>query len=138
MKSKLFLILCLALFASIVNAQQIPVDVTANWVNPTVTTTGLALTGTQALTETQVVMSTAVIPDNFSGTPTAVVTPTLSTTLQTLTIANGGTVHVRIRSCNKPTGVLDCSTWTAEATKTVSITTTPGMPTSTTITINVH
>lgn len=120
-------------------AQQVtvPANVQVNWTAPTVSDEGVPLTGTLALTQYQLVLSASAIPPDFSGTPTAVVDAAQRSTASVLQIANGGTVHVRVRACNAPSGVLVCSNWTDEATKPVNVSTRPAPPTNVTIAIQV-
>ena len=136
MKKLLFLLLLLpaAAFGQQVNAT---LDIT--WTNPTTTEppASLPLTGAQALTETQLVISTSPISSTYSGVPTVVVTPTPTTARHTMQVANGGTIYVRVRACNKPGTVTECSAWSNESTRLVSVSTKPNVPTNVTITLTI-
>lgn len=127
---KKLLILFSILFSSLALGQTVPATLTLNWTAPTVTDTGLPLTGSLAITQYQLVISTSAIDPNFAGTPTVVVTAPTLTSVQAMNVANGDTLHVRIRACNKPAAALDCSKWTSEGTKLVQVSTTPEVPTN--------
>lgn len=118
-------------------AQDVPVTVTINWTNPTTTEppASLPLTGAYALTNTDFVVAKSPIPANFAGAPSFSVTPTLTTTNYTLQASNGDTVYVRMRSCNKPAAIVECSGWTNEVSKVIAFSTKPNMPTSVSFTI---
>lgn len=134
MKSFLYLALLLPIAGL---AQSVPATLDINWVNPTTTTDGLPLTGSLALTETQLVLSTSPIPANFTGAPTVSVAAGTVSTRQSMTVNNGQTVFVRIRSCNKPATVVECSVWTNEVSKLVQVSTKPNVPTSVTIDLTI-
>lgn len=123
-----------------VQAQSVPASLKVDWVAPTTTTPpeSLPLTGSLALTEYQMVVSSDPIAANFSGIPTYVIAAPSLTMTQPLTVANHSTLHVRMRACHKPTGALECSAWTDEATKPVEVATTPNPPTSIVIDLRIN
>lgn len=119
-------------------AQTIPATLNVSWEAPTKSTPeGFPLTGALAITEYQLVISTDVIPANFSGTPTLVVTAPTLVAAYTLDVVNRSTIHARARACNKPGGILDCSIWTDEGLKPVNLSTTPSPPTNVVIDLHV-
>jgi hypothetical protein len=100
---------------------------------PIVPCDNVALTGTLALTTVDIVLSDTAISANYSGAPTLNV-PAESTLVNTnFTIANGGTVHVRVRARNAGSA----GAWSNEATLVVNASVQPGVPTSVTIQLNI-
>lgn len=124
------------LFSAALSAQTVPDTLTINYTLPTLTTSGLPLTGVNALTEIRIFIDTAPIPDTAS-TPTVTVTPSQTTVSRTIQVANGQTVYTRIRACNKPGATTDCSDLTQAVTKVISLPTTPALPTNVTIQLQI-
>lgn len=92
------LVLCtlLSLGMSIANAQTVSGSMKLSWTLPTTgCTVGVTpcdnkpLTGADALTAIDVYISTAPIPDSFSGPPTVTLTAGAITTTQTVPATNG-------------------------------------------------
>lgn len=113
------------------NAHAATSSVTITWAAPAAAVDGSALTGAQALTKYEAFISTAVIPDSPTGTPTATITAGTTTTTQSITVLAGDTIHARVRACN----AAGCSVLSNDVTAVVPISK-PGPPTSVTITIN--
>ena len=120
----------LLIAATLALAQTSQRQMTLTWVLPTTAIDGSALTGAQALTKIQVFVATATIPDNSTMTPTAELGPGVTSSVQTVTIAPGGTAFVRLKACNAP----GCSDFSAQASK-VFPPSVPNVPTTVTITV---
>lgn len=118
---------------------------TLTWTNPTTgcaTVNGVVvtpcqsvpLTGADALAAVDVYISTAVIPDDFTGAPTFSVTAPATTSSTTYSLNSGQTMHIRLKARTASGGV---SKFTPEVTKTVTAGVEPGVPTSVTVTLNI-
>jgi hypothetical protein len=114
-------------------SQSVPGSLKIDWVQPTVSVDGLPLTGSNSLTGIEVYISTAPIPDNFTGAATVIVSGAATTTTQTVQVANGSTVYVRLRAIN----TAGKSALTNQISKLVQVSAVPGVPTSVTITLTI-
>ncbi len=113
-------------------AQTQTVDARAaiSWTLPTQSTTGTALTGTDALQKVQLWVRTASIPD--ADTAPTVVLPGTPTTYQwTGTIANGSTLYVRAKACNAV-----CGAMTPQMTRMIQVAV-PNVPDNVAVTVTV-
>lgn len=128
MKKYLFLFLMMALAGSASAA-----SLTVSWVLPTTGAGNVPLTGSNAITNVQVFVSTSPIPNNSAGAPLVVLSATSTTTTQTVTASPGQTLYARIKVCNQ----WGCSAYSAEASKVVPGPT-PNIPTDVTITITIE
>jgi len=117
-----FALLILPLCAD-AQASAVPVTEVLTWQLPTTASDGSALAGPLALTQTQIFASTSAIADNSAMTATAALGGNVTTYTYTATVANGTTLHFRIKSCNQG----GCSPFSNEVTKQISVPT-PGAP----------
>lgn len=106
---------------------------TINWTAPTTAVDSSPLTGVQAITGYQVWLSTSSIPSTTTAAPTATITGTATTTIQTITAAPGATIYARVKACNSA----GCSDFSAEGSKVLPANP-PGVPTSVTITVTLQ
>lgn len=136
------LVLCtlLSLGMSIASAQTVSGSMKLSWTLPTTgCTVGVTpcdnkpLTGADALTAIDVYISTAPIPDSFSGPPTVTLTAGAITTTQTVPATNGGTLYARLKARNAS----GASPFTAQVSKSIVLPVTPGVPTNITIEITI-
>lgn len=136
----------LSFAASIAPAQAaISVPLAVSFVLPTVACTtingvpvvpcdNIPLTGANALTNTDIWLSLAPIPNNFAGAPTLSI-PAGSTSLTTnFNASNGDTIYVRLKA---RTSSMSSPAYSNEATKTVTVGAQPGNVTSVVLTINI-
>lgn len=91
------------------------------------------LTGANALTAVELIISTSPIPGNYSGAPTLSVTAASGQVSTNFNANSGDTIYVRVRARNQ----YRASAWSNEATKLVEVETVPGIPTNVTITLNI-
>jgi hypothetical protein len=85
---------------------QVPATVRIDWTLPTQNTDGTAIpaTGANALAKVQGwISTTTAIPNTPATAPTFTVTPAGATTTQTLSVAAGSTIRVRLSVCNNAT-----------------------------------
>jgi len=119
----------------------VSVPVVVNWTAPTVgcsTINGvmvnpcdnIPLTGGDAITGYDVYMSTSVIPDNFSGPPTVSVQASANGVQTNFAVNSGQTIHVRVKVKIASGGT---SSFSNEATQTVTLGVVPQPPTSVTV-----
>lgn len=127
---------CMLLFvvAAVANAQSVPSSAKIDWVQPTVSVDGVPLTGANSLTGIEVYISTSPIADNSTMQPTATVSGAATTTTQTLQVANGSTLYVRLKAVNAS----GKSAFSSQVTKLVQLNATPTFPTSVTVTITIN
>lgn len=121
------LLLC---FVGIATAQTAPRQIKVDWQLPTLANDGTPLTGPQALTQIQVFMATATIPNTSTMAPTFTLAAGAVTTTQTFTVPVGGTAYIRLKACN----AAGCSDFSNESSKAFPATV-PNPPTNLTITI---
>jgi hypothetical protein len=94
----------------------------------------IPLTGANALTNTDIWVSLAPIPNNFTGAPTLSI-PAGSTSVNTnFSASSGDTIYVRLKA---RTASASSASYSNEATKTVTLGAVPGNVTSVTLTINI-
>jgi hypothetical protein len=99
------LLLALACFSPTA-LSQVPATVRIDWTLPTQNTDGTAVpaTGANALAKVQGwISTTTAIPNTPTTAPTFTVTPVGVTTTQTLSVAAGSTIRVRLNVCNNAT-----------------------------------
>ena len=118
-------------FIGIADAYAATPSVTTNWTAPDKAVDGTALTGNQAVASYQVWISTAAVPDNVTGTPTATVTSGTTLT-KVVTASPGDTLHIRVQACN----AFGCGQLSNEATTSVPGSV-PGVPTNVTVTLSI-
>lgn len=135
----------LVALAATVPAHAVSVPMTISYTLPTVACTvingvqvnpcdNVPLTGANALTAVEMYVSTSPIPADYAGSVTLSV-PASSTSVNTnFTANNGDTIYVRVRAVNQ----YGPSPWSSQATKSVNVTSTPGVPTNVTITLNIN
>lgn len=126
-------IAALLLLPALALSQSVSKQFTIKWSLPTTTKDGLSLTGTNALTSMQLFLSTAPISDASTMLPTATLSASAVTTLQTMSVLNGATLYVRLKACNS-TG---CGDFGPQGSKLITLDTTPGVPTNVTIEITI-
>lgn len=94
----------------------------------------IPLTGANALTNTDIWLSLAPIPNGFAGAPTLSI-PAGSTSVNTnFSASNGDTIYVRLKA---RTATASSVAFSTEATKTVTVGAVPGNVTSVILTINI-
>jgi hypothetical protein len=97
----LFCSLVALLFATVAHAQ-VPADISLNWTLPTqnVGGTPIPATGPDSLAKVEGWISTSTIPNSPTIAPTFTLTPVGVTTTQTVSVAAGSAVRIRLRTCN--------------------------------------
>lgn len=91
------------------------------------------LTGANALTAVELMISTSPIAGTYDGPVTLSVTAASGQVNTSFTANSGDTIYVRVRARNQ----YRASAWSNEATKLVEVETVPGIPTNVTITLNI-
>lgn len=134
---KRLLLLALSLVSFSAFGQSVPGTINLTWTLPTTGVTNLPLTGTQALTEQRLYISTSPIPANFAGAPTQTLLPGIVAATQSMQVTNGATIYARLQACNKPAAVTECSVMTTEVSKLVSIDTRPNPQTGVVINLTI-
>lgn len=114
----------------------VPAQAVVGWTNPTTSTQGVPLTGTAALTEIRVYVATAPIPDVPTTAP-ILLGGNVSAHTYTQDVTNGQTLYFRVAACNGPSTARVCSALSPQASKLITLDTTPGAPSSVTVTINI-
>jgi hypothetical protein len=134
----------LVALASTAPAHALNAPLTVSYVLPTVACSivggvevspcdNVPLTGANALTAVEMIVSTSPIPGTYDGPVTLSVPPSTTSANTTFVASNGDTLYVRVRA-RTANGVSD---WSLEATKLVQVDVKPGKPTSVTITLNI-
>lgn len=139
----LFVSLATTLFASVAGAQtppNVPGTLNVSWTlptdactNPPTCTVNVPLTGAYALTGIQLYVSTAPIPDNYTGAPSATFGGGITTATYNTTVPNGSTVYVRVRAVNQ----FNASPYSTEVSKVINIPAAPRAPSGVTITLTI-
>ncbi len=121
------------LFAMGASAQAVPGSAALSWTLPTTSVDGVALTGTNALTGIEVYIATSPIADTSSAAPTLTLSGSATSATHTMQVTNGATLYARLKAVNAS----GKSAFSNQVSKVVQLSTTPGVPTSVTITLQI-
>lgn len=131
--SSLAALLLVCLLPSLAHAQTFTAPVDIEYQLPTANDDGSPLTGQFALTKLQIFLSATPIADDSTMAPTAEFTTGLGEPIaSSFSIANGGTIYIRMRACHQ----FACSVFSNQTTKVATVPK-PGAPNITTVTIRI-
>lgn len=126
-----YVILALLAFAAHVQAATGTAEI--SWRLPTTSIDGVPLTGANALTAVEVYVATSPIADSATLAPVITLGPGVTTTNYTTAVTNGQTLYVRLKAVSGS----QKSVFSNQATKLITLSTVPGVPTNVTITLTI-